>query len=228
MMLAMGAAPQARRLGIIGDVHTEAEQLQRALAQLERYSPGTLLCTGDLVDGPGGGAEVDRCCELLQQSRVITISGNHDRWMLDEEMRDLPGAVERFEIGPDALAFIASLPTTMTLRTMAGPLLLCHGMGPDDMASLRPDDHGMALESNHPLQALLRRREFRFVVSGHSHRRMLRELEGIVFVNAGTLLRDHGPCCLLLDAENGELRTFELAADGSVNESVEALPASDG
>jgi predicted phosphodiesterase len=145
--------------------------------------------------------------------------------MLDEEMRDLRGATERFEIGAEALSFIAALPTTMSLRTMGGPLLLCHGLGPDDMASLRPDDHGYALENNEPLQALLRRREYRFVVSGHSHRRMLRELEGTVFINAGTLLRDHAPCCMLLDAEAGELRVFDLAADGSVSETVEPLPA---
>jgi predicted phosphodiesterase len=38
-----------------------------------------------------------------------------------------------------------------------------------------------------------------FVVSGHSHQRMVRKLGTTTFINAGTLFREHQPCVLVLD-----------------------------
>jgi predicted phosphodiesterase len=77
--------------------------------------------------------------------------------------------------------------------------MLCHGLGNDDMSTLKPDDFGYALETNDALQRLLKRGDHRFVVSGHSHRRMVRKLANVTFINAGTLLREHEPCVVVLD-----------------------------
>jgi predicted phosphodiesterase len=79
--------------------------------------------------------------------------------------------------------------------------LLCHGLGDDEMASLRDDDKGYALESNTAIQRLLARGAPRIVISGHSHRRMVRKMSGTTFINAGTLLRGFEPCVLILDLD---------------------------
>lgn len=213
--------PRLRRVGVLGDVHTEAGFLGRAIEYLEGFSPDVLLCTGDLVDGPEGGAEVERCCELLERHAVRTVLGNHDRWMQDEEMRDLKGATERFEIGEGALSFIAALPPTRTFDTVAGRLMLCHGLGADDMATLKPYDRGSELSDNQPLQEVLRSDDLAVVVSGHSHRRMVRELEGKLFVNAGTLLRSAQPCFVLLDLAREEVRFFDFLEDGEIIEGAQ-------
>jgi len=60
------------------------------------------------------------------------------------------------------------------------------------------------------------------VLSGHSHRRLVRRLQGILFVNAGTLFREHGPCVGMLDLEARTMRYFDWK-DGALVE-AEAQP----
>jgi predicted phosphodiesterase len=207
-----------QRLGVIGDVHTESARLAGVLTHFATLKLDRILCTGDLPDGPGLGRDVDACCKLLQQAGVLTISGNHDRWFLDAELRELDGATMFDDVSRDTLAFLRGLPQTAELSTPTGLLLLCHGLGSDDMASVRPFDHGRALDDNEALQALLRQQRYRYVVNGHTHRHMVRSFGALTLVNAGTLLRDHGPCCAVLDFVVGEARFFVIESDGSMAE----------
>ena len=81
------------------------------------------------------------------------------------------------------------------------------------MATLRPDDAGYGLEQNtalHHLRTDLTARGLSLVLSGHSHRPMLRRLENLVFLNAGTVARQHGPCCLWLDTQKRSARWYSL------------------
>jgi hypothetical protein len=75
-------------------------------------------------------------------NEVATVRGNHDRWALSATMRDAPGALDVAHLNPDELTFLAALPTTPSYPTQSGALLLCHGLGPDDMCTLGPDDFG--------------------------------------------------------------------------------------
>lgn len=207
-----------RSIGVIGDVHTERARLAGVLRHFSTLRLDRIVCTGDLPDGLGSGAEVDACCGLLQQAGVLTVSGNHDRWLLDGELRDLDGATLIDELAKETLAFLRALPQTAELATADGLALLCHGLGTDDMAGVRPFDHGRALEDNPPLQALLRQGRYRYVINGHTHRPMVRSFAGLTIVNAGTLLHDHEPCCAVLDLDAGNVRFFSVAADGTVTE----------
>jgi predicted phosphodiesterase len=199
------------RLGLIGDVHAEDGLLAAALTFVAGQGVEAILCTGDVVDGAG---DVERCCRLLVEGGVKVVRGNHDRWFLGESMRDFPGVTQAGDVSPRVPEVLSALPATRLLPTVAGPLLLCHGVGDDDMAALKPDDFGYALEANDPLQRLLRAGEVRFVVSGHTHVRMVRRLGGIVFVNPGTLRGDHEPAVAVLDLGAGEVLFHELSAEG--------------
>jgi len=198
------------RIGLIGDVHTEDAALDRALQHLSRLSVDHVVCTGDLPDGHGNATAVEHCCELLREADVTLVSGNHDRWLLDEEMRDLPDATDPHDLDQADRDFLASLPATVDLPTVAGPLLLCHGIGGDDMAVVRPDDRGYAVASNAALQAMLSPRRHRFVVHGHSHRPVVLTIEGLTLINAGTLHRDHGPCFAVADFREGFVQFYDM------------------
>lgn len=184
------------RLGIIGDVHGEAQRLDAALHFLHAADVEQILCVGDVVDGH---EDAERCCELLTQNDVAVVRGNHDRWFLANQMRDLPEATQSEELSKKAKSFLRSLPKTRSFETIAGELLLCHGLGENDMGRLTPDDYGYALEVNEELQHLIRQRQFRFVANGHTHRRMVRRFEHLTVINAGTLYDDHSPCMAILD-----------------------------
>jgi predicted phosphodiesterase len=191
------------RVGIIGDIHTEFETLAWALSVLDAQKVELVLATGDVSDGPYHGEGVNRACKILREAGVITVLGNHDRWLLDNTMRDFPDATELDELDADARAYLRSLPPTREIETPHGRLLLCHGLGTDDMATLFPHDRGPELSGNAALHELLRSKSYRYVVGGHTHRRMVRTIEGVTFVNAGAIKETREPCCLVLDFEAG-------------------------
>lgn len=213
---------KAQVLGVIGDVHGELAALEASLAWLDRAGVDQVLCVGDIADGHG---EVDACCRLLAARGVLSVRGNHDRWLLDDRLRDLPDATPRNALTPPSLRFLLALPRTRALETIAGPLLLCHGLGDDDMTGLTPDDADYALDSNAALGELLRLGHYRYVVAGHTHRRMARRIGAITFVNAGTLHRDFNPCFTRLDLVKQRVQFVDVDAWGNTRDADEqALP----
>jgi predicted phosphodiesterase len=202
--------PPDGRLGILGDVHAEHVRLGQAIRFLLEQGATHLLCTGDIADGTGS---VARCVALLQEFHVFTVRGNHDRWLLDNQQRSLPDATHRNDLKPPTLAFLENLPATLTFATPLGRILLCHGLGENDMAKVTPDDFGYALKVNDDLQALIADPEMKLVINGHSHRPMLRHFGGLTVLNAGTLREDHQPGCVIVDLGSASVRFFEWHPD---------------
>lgn len=202
------------RLGLIGDIHAEDEALSAALRSLASLDVDAILAVGDIVDGAG---DPNRCCELLAGSGVLVVRGNHERWCLEGTLRDLPEATALRSLDDASRSFLQGLPLTRELATAGGRLLLCHGLGPDDMASLRSGDYGYAIEQNAALQRIVREARHAFVVSGHTHERLVRRVGGVTFINAGTLHRAFDPCFGLLDLER-ERALFYTLGGGEVRE----------
>ncbi|MCU0656913.1 MAG: metallophosphoesterase family protein [Polyangiaceae bacterium] len=192
-----------RRIGILGDIHAEDALLEEGIELLLHRGVDALLCVGDIVDGQGN---LERCIDLLQRHRVLCVRGNHERWLLQGALRTLPHAHLREQLSPGALAFLQQLPATIPCDTVAGKLLLCHGLGPHDMLGVSPHDLPEHLEQNEVLQGLLLSRDFDLVVNGHTHRFLDRVFHGprggrLRIVNGGTLTRDHDPCVVHLDLD---------------------------
>lgn len=184
------------RIGLIGDVHQEDLALGWALGLLQDEGVDLVVCVGDIADGFG---DLDACCELLESHGVVTVKGNHDRWFLAQQMRDLPQAAAAGAATPASREWLEQLPSTVSIETPGGLALVCHGMDSDDMVGVKPHDEGYALESNLPLQRLLASDEHRIVIAGHTHQPMLRRVGHLTLVNAGTLHREYQPCVGLLD-----------------------------
>lgn len=190
------------RFGLIGDVHAEDQRLRVALEALGREQVDRVLCTGDVVDGLG---DVNRSFELLAASGVFTVRGNHDRWIRDDSLRTLPNAHRMGELSAGSITMLEALPPSLRLESSIGTLLLCHGVGDNDMCKLCADDFGYAIESNDELVNLLSDPSIAIVVGGHKHEPFVRCFERgngeapLVFVNPGTLARDHDPCFAILD-----------------------------
>jgi len=201
------------RVGVIGDVHGEDTFLASALDYFAERAVAHVLCTGDIPDGFGS---VARSCQLLRDRGVITVRGNHERWFLTGVMRDLPEATPRDAVPPAEREYLERLPAVEELETPLGGLLLCHGLGANDMAKVGPDDVGYALVTNDDLRSTMRDPRYRIVVNGHSHRPMVRHFSGLTIINAGTLRRDDSPGFLLLDFSTGAVDMLRWNGDGSI------------
>jgi predicted phosphodiesterase len=201
------------RLGLVGDVHAEDERLGATLLALRQAKVDLVLCTGDVVDGPG---DVDRACALLVEQRVLTVRGNHDRWIREDERRDVAHAHRMTMLAPESIGFLKELPLTRAIDIPGGVLHLCHGVGTDDMAELLPTDHGYALAKNPELLKLLFDPKVRFMVGGHTHVPMVREMKrgeglpSLVVVNPGTLFREDEPGYFVVDTDERRVETYRL------------------
>lgn len=216
------------RAGLIGDVHGQLPALRAALAFLKSQpNLDVLLCTGDLPERgePLLTEDSVTCCNLLNESSVLTIRGNHDRWKLDilkdadSERPFVPGWSE-----DEGAEFLASLSMTREFATPLGPVMLCHGLGRDDMNGLYRVTEGydgalhraglaklMVFENTYP---------HKLVIAGHTHQRMVARFGEITVINAGALeVKTDPPTVGIVDFDRREARFFDIDTEtGDVTE----------
>ena len=200
-------------IGAIGDIHAEDVNLDLALSFLSEQKLDLIVSVGDIVTGLGN---VDRCCDLLQSHSVITVAGNHDRWFLSEVMPALPNYTDPSAVSSQSKYFLNTLPQTYELNSPQGTVLICHGLDTNDMADLKPDDYGYAIEANLELQELIRSKQIRFVVNGHTHCRMVRSFGNLTVINVGTLQRYGVSGFAIIDFESSHVDFFDIETGGKI------------
>lgn len=202
-------------IGVIGDVHCEDELLKIAVNFLKQKDVEEIFCVGDIADGTG---DINRCCNILKEEKIITVMGNHDRWLLNNKMRSLKEATLFKNISQESKELIQSLPVTVKFSTHSGSGLLCHGLAQNDMAKVSPYDYGYAIESNTDLQKIIRKQKYNYIINGHTHKRMVRKFGNITIINAGTLKSEHEPCFLIVDFKKQIVQFFEIIKNNCIRE----------
>lgn len=208
-----------KRIGYLGDIHAEDERLEIALQKLAQENVDIIVAVGDIVDGLG---DIERTVALLRDYGVSGVRGNHDRWFLSDQVRELPDAHERHQVSTGVVEWLAALPPMIELPTVAGNVLVCHGLGLDDMASIKPWDDLINIRENVGFRKLCRGSSAKFIMNGHSHMRMVRTIEDRVVINAGAFCRDHDPSFGLVDFETSTVYVWPIALDCSCGE-IEAI-----
>jgi predicted phosphodiesterase len=208
-MSALNAQDPICRLGVIGDVHAEEALLAQALDVLGAAGVDTVVCTGDIADGPGC---VDSCCTMLREAGVLTVAGNHDRWLLTSKVRHIDEAHRVEDLSEENHEFLAGLSQTSHLDTAAGPLLLCHGVSHNDLRKVWPGTQRMKIERSSELDTIIDDGDYRFVVNGHLHYRCVINFEDLTLINAGTIYHRHRPGVSVVDFQDGSVAAFELEA----------------
>ena len=204
------------RFGVLGDIHTEDERLSLALDHFRDAGVDTLLSVGDILDG---GGDADRTCSLLRGAGVVAVTGNHDRWFLKGTSRG--GEGDTLDLNDDHRAWLVALPSSRRFASPRGGVLLCHGVGDDDMAVLRPDTDAHSLRWMSGLHELQRDPTVALMVGGHTHQRMVRALPGLTVINAGTLHRGYAPGFIVVDLGTARVETFDI--DGGAVRAAETL-----
>lgn len=203
------------KIGVIGDVHCEHQSLVLAIETLKSVGVESIICTGDLPTGPG---QINACCDLLRRNRIATIRGNHDRWLLDLMVTSLPFATPANSLTKSSWRFLESLPVTLDVQTSDGLALLCHGIGSEDMLSIFPEQPDSDLDEHPILLEIANSGRYRWIINGHSHRRMVRHFHSLTIINAGTLRRDHAPCFAAINFERGSVTFWEILHETAVSD----------
>jgi predicted phosphodiesterase len=210
----------AKKIGLIGDVHSEDGRLALAIEFLQQFDLCDILCTGDIADGPGCP---DTSIELLAQAGVKTVRGNHDRWLLEDKARHVPNAHTKCSISARSIEYLENLPTQIELNTIAGNLLLCHGIGDNDLKKVWPGTERMAIERSLELDQIIASGDYRMVINGHMHFKTVINFASLTLLNAGTITGERWPTFSLIDFEAWQIETFEFRENTIIKSSTTSL-----
>jgi putative phosphoesterase len=191
------------RVAALCDVHGNLPALEAVLADVRSLDVDRIVCGGDVVAGPFPR----ECLVRLRELEAVFVRGNADR----ESPRAPAGTWEWItsSLDAEALEFLAGLPQAVSF----GGVLYCHGSPRDDdeiLTRVSPDER---------FRAALGGVQERVVVGGHTHVQFERTIDGIRFVNAGSVGMPYegrqGAFWALLDGEEVELRQTPYAVDAA-------------
>ena len=191
------------RVAALCDVHGNLPALEAVLAEVASLEVDRIVCGGDVVAGPFPA----ECLDRLRRQGSAFVRGNADR----SSPRAPEGMWEWItsKLGADAREFLQGLPQTFALDGV----LYCHGSPRDDdeiLTRVSPDER---------FRAALEGVEEGVVVGGHTHVQFERVVDGIRFVNAGSVGIPYegrqGAFWALLDGGEPELRHTPYAVDAA-------------
>ncbi len=153
---------------MIADIHGNADALRAVLADIDARAIGGIVNLGDHFSGPLAARET---AEILLAREMVTIRGNHDRWLV-EMAPDAMGASDRAafeELAPEHLAWLGDLPATLHA---AADILLCHGTPESDTTYWLEHVGPGGIPNRRPLgeiTALLGDASAGLILCGHTH-----------------------------------------------------------
>ncbi|MGH3073262.1 MAG: metallophosphoesterase family protein [Gaiellaceae bacterium] len=191
------------RVAALCDVHGNLPALEAVLAEVASLDVDAIVCGGDVVAGPFP----QECLDRLRAAEARFLHGNADRY----SARAPEGTWEWLsaQLDEGAHDFLRTLPLSISLDGV----LYCHGSPRDDdeiLTKVSPDAR---------FRAALEGVEEQVVVGGHTHVQFERVVDGIRFVNAGSVGMPYesrpGAFWALLDAQVPEFRHTPYAVDAA-------------
>jgi putative phosphoesterase len=173
------------RVAALYDIHGMLDALDAALEDVGAEEPDAIVLGGDVVGGPQPREVLERLRAL--GDRTLWVRGNADRALVEGEDfvdDDAAGALAwtRAQLSAADIAFLGSLPPVQILEIEElGRVLFCHAVPASDLpivTEATPDEH---------LRRLLAGVEADVVVSGHTHMQFDRTVEGVRWINAGSI-----------------------------------------
>lgn len=193
------------KLGIIGDVHAEDIRLESSLSFLVDQGCDKIVCTGDIIDGPGCP---NRSVELLKAFEVITVRGNHDRWIIENKARHVKHAHKIQDLSGSTLDYLNLLPSEAKFLFGKIRVLLCHGVGKNDLKKVWPGTSRFEPLKSKELDQIIREENFDYVINGHIHFRTMVHFKKLTLINAGTISGEFSPGCTVVDFDKNIIQGF--------------------
>lgn len=171
------------RYVVCSDLHGNLSALEQMLMQTKTQHIDRYLFCGDIF---GYFYQQKEIIRLLREERFLCIMGNHDAMYLDAltDVDKRQRLVERYgssyllELGEQELAWLRALPKKRCIEEENARLLMVHGSVNDHLdGRIYPDT---PLGEQTAVQA-------DYLLFGHTHYRLLRNVDGMTYLNAGSL-----------------------------------------
>jgi putative phosphoesterase len=172
------------RIGIISDIHAHLHPLEKALRLFEREGVDQIICAGDLIDGGNDG---DVVVELIQQQKIPTVQGNHDRdafssqaW-LRKVLTEAERAATHILLKSQTVGYVSGLPLTLHFEWEGKRVCLAHGTPWSNFTYVFPDCQPDILRQ------VARAAQANIVILGHTHLPMRLRYKNVWIVNPGSV-----------------------------------------
>ena len=175
------------RIGIVSDIHSDAETLSRVLAEMT--TADAILCAGDAV------SEYEFCPDtvaLLVDHGVHCIQGNHEAVLFGGRNPDYLAKCRR-TFPAESLAFLADAPSMREFDFGGARVLLTHtGLGEDEY-----------IYPGSPRLRAFARMPYDMVCFGHTHVPLVHRAGDVTVINPGSCSQPRPP------ARKGTYATFD-------------------
>jgi putative phosphoesterase len=207
-----------RKVALISDIHGNFDALKAVVKDAKNSGLEIFLNAGDAV---GFGIHPSQVVQALRSPMFLSVVGNVDLEVL-EALRHSKSTTRKeteelalTELSPSNVAYLQSLPKELRLQMMGTNVLVTHG-SPDSI-----EEHIYPDSPEERLRQIAANSSANVIVTGHTHQQMNRNVNGVTFVNPGSVGRpaDGDP-----KAEYAVLRFSPLDIEfRRVNYQVEAL-----
>jgi predicted phosphodiesterase len=233
------------RCAIISDIHANLPALRAVLADIDqRRDVGGIYHVGDLT---GYAPWPNEVVTLLRQRGIQGIAGNYDSTLAtdykhcgcraetarDEELSHMSYEWTRTHVTPETKRYLASLPFRVDIRPlgghMSGPTItLLHGNQTLNTVYVTEDRPDAFLGK---MAAAVGAKAQDVICFGHTHKAWQRVVDGVQFVNAGSVGRpkdrDWRACYVLLSIVGSGAQVEFVRVAYDVEEAARAILASE-
>jgi predicted phosphodiesterase len=204
------------QFALISDIHANLPALEAVLADIARGSPTGIYHLGDLV---GYAPWPNETVERLRQAGITGVAGNYDSTVAhdykhcgcradtphDEELAHISYEWTRGAVTPETRAYLRGLPFRIDIRPagghVAGPAIMLFHATPRNNLVYVTEDRTDEFLTTMAKQAGATAGDV--LCFGHTHKPWHRVVEGVHFVNTGSVGRpkdgDPRACYVILD-----------------------------
>jgi len=178
-------ASSETEIAVLADIHANLHALQAVIENAEKRGINFFLNAGDAI---GFGPFPNEVLELLHSKNMISVIGNFDLEAFQPAKQGtskgkIALGFAKNHVAESCRNYLLSLPRELKLEIAGKKVLMTHG-SPESI-----DEH---LYSNTPverLHELVEAAKADIIITGHSHVQYVRELDGVTFLNPGSVGR---------------------------------------
>ncbi len=203
------------KIAILSDLHGNSAATRAVLADIDGHAPNEVICLGDLV---GYGPRPNETIDLIRERSIPTIMGNYDDGVgfdrddcgcayKDEDERERGQQSltwTRSVVTDDRKAYLRSFASELRREAHGVRVRLVHG------SPRRMNEYLFANRDPASLARIASAAACDVLVFGHTHVPWMREIEGVRFINTGSVGKP----------KDGDPRAgwvmLEIAPDGTV------------